>query len=67
MVRMVIGSDNRFVIPGSVLFGAAFLLGCDIVSRAMDVSELIPVGVVTAFVGAPVFLYLIVRNRRGVW
>ncbi len=67
MVRLMIGSDNRFVIPGSVVLGAAFLLGCDIVSRAIDVSATIPVGVVTALVGAPIFLYLIIKQRRAVW
>lgn len=67
MVRMVIGSDNRFVIPGSIVTGAAFLLGCDIVSRAIDVSATIPVGVVTALIGSPIFLYLILRQRRDVW
>ena len=67
MVRLLIGSDNRFVIPASVFVGATFLLACDIISRAIDVSATIPVGVVTAFIGSPIFLYLIVRNRRGIW
>lgn len=67
MVRLVIGSDNRFIIPASVFFGAAFMLGCDIISRSLDVSALIPVGVITSVIGAPIFLYLIIRNRRGVW
>lgn len=67
MVRMVIGSDNRYVVPGSIVLGAAFLLGCDIVSRAIDVSATIPVGVVTSLIGAPIFLYLIIRQRRAVW
>ena len=67
MVRMLIGSDYRFVIPASVVVGGAFLLGCDIVSRAIDVSATIPVGVVTSLIGAPIFLYLIIRQKRGVW
>lgn len=67
MVRMIIGSDYRFVIPASVCFGAAFLLGCDIISRALDVSATIPVGVVTSLIGAPIFLYLIIRQKKGVW
>ena len=67
MVRMVIGSDNRFVIPASMFFGGAFLLGCDIISRGLDVSAMIPVGVITSFIGAPIFLYLIVKNKKGVW
>jgi iron complex transport system permease protein len=67
MVRMVIGSDNRYLIPGSVALGAFFLLACDILSRYIDVGSDIPVGVVTSFVGAPIFLYLIIRQKSGVW
>ncbi len=67
MVRLAIGSDNRFVIPASIGIGASFLLGCDIISRAIDVSAAIPVGVVTAFIGSPIFLFLILRGRREVW
>ncbi len=67
MVRLAIGSDNRFVIPASIGIGASFLLGCDIISRAIDVSATIPVGVVTAFIGSPIFLFLIIRGRREVW
>ncbi len=67
MVRLAIGSDNRFVIPASIGIGASFLLGCDIISRAIDVSAAIPVGVVTAFIGSPIFLFLIIRGRREVW
>lgn len=47
--------------------GAAFLLFCDIISRVIDVSATIPVGVVTALIGSPIFLYLILRNKREVW
>lgn len=67
MVRLIIGSDNRFVIPASVFFGAAFLLVCDIISRSIDVSASIPVGVVTSLIGSPIFLYLIIRQKREVW
>ena len=67
MVRLVVGSDNRFVIPGAIAVGGAFLLGCDIVSRAIDVSAVIPVGVITSLIGAPIFLALIIRQRRSVW
>ncbi len=67
MVRLMIGSDNRFVIPASIVVGAAFLLACDIISRAIDVSATIPVGVVTSLIGSPIFLYLVIRNKREVW
>ena len=67
IVRMIIGSDNRFLIPGAAVLGAFFLTSCDIISRAIDVQAEVPVGVVTAFIGAPVFLYLIIRQKSGVW
>ncbi len=67
IVRILIGSDYRFVIPGSFFFGAAFLLFCDIISRSLDVTAVVPVGVVTSMIGAPIFLYLIIRNKREVW
>ena len=67
MVRLIIGSDYRFVIPASVVVGGAFLLGCDIISRSIDVSATIPVGVITSLIGAPIFLYLIIRQKREVW
>lgn len=67
MVRMVIGSDNRYLIPGSVALGAFFLTACDVISRAIDVQAEIPVGVVTSFIGAPIFMYLIIRQKSGVW
>ncbi len=67
IVRILIDSDNRFVIPGSAMFGAAFLLSCDIVVRMISDVESVPVGVVVSFVGAPIFLYLIVRRSKSMW
>ena len=48
----------------SVLFGAAFLIACDLVARTMFAPVEIPVGVVTALVGGPFFLWLLVRSSR---
>ena len=67
IVRMVLGADNKYLLPAAGAFGAAFLLGCDILSRALDVGASIPVGVITPFIGAPLFLYLIIRQRRNIW
>ncbi len=64
--RMIIGGDNRFLIPASGLFGAALLLGADTLARTM-VSMVLPVGAVTYFLGGPMFLYLILRRRREYW
>ncbi len=67
IVRILIDSDNRFVIPGSALFGAAFLLLCDIIVRLISDVETVPVGVVVSFIGAPIFLYLIIRQSKSMW
>ncbi len=64
--RMVIGGDNRFLIPASGLFGAALLLGADTLARTI-VEMVLPVGAVTYFLGGPLFLYLILRRRREFW
>ncbi len=67
MCRMVIGGDNRFLIPASGLFGAALLLGADTIARTIIAPVILPVGVITAFMGGPLFLYLIMRKRREYW
>jgi iron complex transport system permease protein len=62
LVRLMVGADHRIVLPASALFGAAFLIGCDVVARtAMSPIEL-PVGVITALIGGPFFLWLLVRK-----
>jgi len=67
IVRMVIGSDNRFVIPAATAFGAAFLLFCDLITKAIHYMDSVPVGVVCSFIGGPLFLIILVRNRKGIW
>ncbi len=67
MVRIVLGADNKYLLPAAGAFGGVFLLGCDIISRALDIGAVIPVGVITSAIGAPIFLYLIIRQRRSVW
>ncbi len=63
LTRMIVGSDYRKLIPASALLGASFLLIVDNVSRLATTSE-IPIGILTAFVGAPFFLYLITRKKK---
>lgn len=65
IVRLVIGSDNRFVAPASMIVGALILLIADLVARTVSVSNEIPVGVVMAFIGSPIFLLLIVFKKKG--
>jgi len=62
LVRLLVGSDHRIVLPASALFGAAFLVLCDLAARTMMSPLEIPVGVVTALIGGPFFLWLLVRR-----
>ncbi|TKB74337.1 MAG: iron ABC transporter permease, partial [Nitrospira sp.] len=64
-VRMVLGADHRVVMPASALIGGLFLMVADTVARTALAPAEIPVGVVTALVGGPFFVYLLVA-RRGV-
>jgi iron complex transport system permease protein len=64
MVRRIIGSDNRFLLPASAIGGALLLLIADTAARLMLAPHVLPVSVLTAFMGAPVFLWLIVRGGR---
>ena len=62
-VRLIVGTSYRVVLPVSLLFGAAFLILADIPGRVLDNPAETPIGVVTAFLGAPFFL-LILRARK---
>jgi iron complex transport system permease protein len=61
-VRRVSGFDHRLVLPGSFLIGAGFLVICDTAARTLLAPREIPVGVITAMVGGPMFIYLLVRR-----
>ena len=67
MCRMIIGGDNRFLIPASGLLGSALLLGSDIVARTIIEPVIIPVGIMTSFMGVPLFLFLILRKKKEYW
>jgi iron complex transport system permease protein len=64
MVRRVIGSDHRYLLPATILSGALLLLVSDTAARLLLSPHVLPVSVLTAFMGAPVFLWLILRGRR---
>lgn len=65
LVRLVVGADHRLVLPMSCALGAAFLVGCDVVARTVMPPLELPVGIITALIGGPFFLYmLIARGRR---
>lgn len=64
VMRRVIGGDYRYLIPGSCAMGAFLLLASDTISRTVIAPVVIPVGAITAFMGAPLFLYLLVKGYR---
>lgn len=66
IVRRFIGTDERFLIPASALFGGMFLLLADTIARTLFSPVVLPVGILTSFLGAPLFIYLLIKNTgRG--
>jgi iron complex transport system permease protein len=61
-VRLMVGSDHRRVLPVGVLFGASFMVGGDLLARVIVAPQEMPIGVITAFIGAPVLIVLIRRR-----
>jgi iron complex transport system permease protein len=64
MARRIIGDDQRYLIVGSCVMGAVLLLAADTVARLIVAPYVLPVAVITAFLGAPVFIYLLLRGYR---
>lgn len=64
LIRMAIGGDNRYLIPASMAGGALFLMLADLVSRTVIYPDELRVGLIASIVGAPVFLYMILKKKR---
>ncbi|ANS73564.1 iron ABC transporter [Paenibacillus yonginensis] len=64
MLRLILGSDHRMLMPMSVLGGGIFMMWSDLAARTLLAPTEIPLGVVTAFVGAPFFAYLLYKNKK---
>ncbi len=62
LVRLLVGSDHRLVLPAATLFGAAFLVVCDVAARTLIAPMVLPVGILTAMIGGPFFLWLLIRR-----
>ncbi|MFZ0390798.1 MAG: iron ABC transporter permease [Calditrichia bacterium] len=62
-LRLLIGVDHRYLIPASLFFGGAFLALCDTAARTLLAPVDIPVGIITAIIGGPFFLYLLMRHK----
>lgn len=65
MARLIIGSDNHFLFPATVLLGATVVLSCDLIGRTLFSPIEIPVGIIMSALGAPFFLYLL-RAKKGI-
>jgi iron complex transport system permease protein len=65
LLRLVMGPDNRYLLPGSALLGAALLLLADAFARTVAAPAELPIGIVTAALGGPFFLWILLR-RRGI-
>lgn len=64
IIRLITGPDNRLVIPFTAVGGAMFLMGADALSRTLIPPAEIPVGILTAAVGGPFFIYLLLKSKR---
>ena len=65
LLRLALGPDHRFLLPGSALLGASLLLGADLLARTLLAPAELPIGIVTALVGGPFFLWLLLRRRHA--
>lgn len=65
LLRLAVGPDHRFLLPSAALLGAVLLLVADVVSRTIVAPAELPIGIVTAAIGAPFFLWILLR-RRGI-
>ena len=66
LIRLAVGPDHRLLLPASALLGASLLVGADLVARTIAVPAEVPIGIVTALVGGPFFLWLLLRDRGRV-
>lgn len=63
LLRLAMGPDHRFLLPAAALLGGSLLLGADMVARVVVAPAELPIGIVTAIVGGPIFLWILLRKR----
>lgn len=63
LLRIAVGPDHRFLLPSAALLGASLLIGADMISRTIIAPAELPIGIVTATIGGPFFLWILLRNR----
>ena len=66
IARILVGSNNRYTIPCAAVVGVLMLTGADLLAKSITVAGL-PVGAITALIGSPIFIYLLIRQRRSAW
>jgi iron complex transport system permease protein len=64
IMRLVLGVDNRHVLPASAIFGALMLTLADMICRTIVAPVELPIGVITALLGTPIFLYILIKDKR---
>jgi iron complex transport system permease protein len=64
LLRLVFGPDHRVLVPACVLGGGAYLVYCDVLARVLPKQGEMPAGVITAMIGAPLFIFLLKKTRR---
>jgi iron complex transport system permease protein len=64
LLRLLLGPDHRVLAPVAILGGAAFLVLCDTLARTLPAQGEMPVGVITALIGAPLFVYLLRQSNK---
>ncbi|MFN2365348.1 MAG: FecCD family ABC transporter permease [Desulfurivibrionaceae bacterium] len=64
ILRLMVGADHRLLVPASILGGASYLILCDLLARSLPAWGEMPVGIVTALIGAPLFIFLLWRSSR---
>jgi iron complex transport system permease protein len=65
LVRMMIGADHRNLLPATILLGTSLVLVADLVARLIVLPAELPIGIVTSFIGTPVFIWLLLMRQRG--
>lgn len=64
LVRLIAGPDHRWLLPNAAIFGGVLLVGADMIARQVVSPAELPIGIVTALLGAPVFLWILLKNRN---
>jgi iron complex transport system permease protein len=64
ILRLFAGADHRLILPGSALLGAALLTVADLIARTVAIPAELPIGIITAMLGTPVFLWILIKEKK---